>query len=206
MNILLADDQSLIRYAIRTLLQKDYPMLNITECDSLAGVQQVLESGLRYDLMVVPAVLQGESTIPMLSHLMAIKPRQKIACLIDRDSLLHVRALQTIGVAGIIEKDGAPEPLIRGIMCCISGGVCSYKAPKAITSQLRGINKLSGREYEVMLALVSGKRIGEIAREQNIRVNTVSTFKARIMGKLKVQSVVALSTLYRDMRIAAVAL
>jgi DNA-binding NarL/FixJ family response regulator len=52
--------------------------------------------------------------------------------------------------------------------------------------------QLSDREFQVMLLLVAGKCIKEIAAELALSPKTVSTFHARLMGKLRLQSDVEL--------------
>ena len=44
--------------------------------------------------------------------------------------------------------------------------------------------KLSTREYQVMLMLASGKSVGEIASELCLSVKTVSTYRIRVMNKM----------------------
>jgi two-component system invasion response regulator UvrY len=47
---------------------------------------------------------------------------------------------------------------------------------------------LSDREYQVMLLLASGKAVGEIAREQYLSAKTISTYRHRILVKMKLKS------------------
>lgn len=52
---------------------------------------------------------------------------------------------------------------------------------------------LSHREWDVMMQLVAGKRIGEIAKELQLSIKTISTYYARIRIKTGLHSVAALA-------------
>ena len=47
---------------------------------------------------------------------------------------------------------------------------------------------LSDREYQVMCMIASGKRVQEVAEELCLSVKTVSTYRARILEKMKMKS------------------
>jgi len=47
---------------------------------------------------------------------------------------------------------------------------------------------LSDREYQVMCLIAAGKPVGEIAREMSLSAKTVSTYRARVLSKLKMQN------------------
>jgi len=47
---------------------------------------------------------------------------------------------------------------------------------------------LSDREYEVMRMIASGKTVGAIARELSLSEKTISTFRARILQKMRMKS------------------
>jgi DNA-binding NarL/FixJ family response regulator len=48
--------------------------------------------------------------------------------------------------------------------------------------------RLSDREYQVLCLLGSGKRVGQIALELERSVKTISTYRARILEKMEMQS------------------
>ena len=58
-------------------------------------------------------------------------------------------------------------------------------------------NKLSTREIEVLNLICSGKRNNEMALELNIHPKTISTYKSRMMKKLKVTNLIALIDIVR---------
>lgn len=48
--------------------------------------------------------------------------------------------------------------------------------------------RLSDREYQVMLMLAAGKTVTEVSRELNLSVKTISTYRARILEKMNMKN------------------
>lgn len=97
------------------------------------------------------------------------------------------------GASGYITKDSEPEQLIAALRRVASGG--RYIGPE-LAEQLafgdgggRPLHELlSERESQVFVMLASGKTLKAIARELRLSPKTASTYKTRIMQKLKVGS------------------
>jgi DNA-binding NarL/FixJ family response regulator len=95
------------------------------------------------------------------------------------------------GASGYMNKDSAPEELIKAVRKVLAGG--RYVSP-ALAEVLaldlgRGTDeplheRLSGRELEVLRLMGSGKTISQIAEVLHLSVTTVSTYRARILEKL----------------------
>jgi DNA-binding NarL/FixJ family response regulator len=102
-----------------------------------------------------------------------------------------VRALRA-GASGYLTKTDAPEELVTAIEKVVLGGkhVSASLAEKLAFALEENVEKprhetLSDREYQVMIMIASGKTIKEIADELFLSVNTLSTYRSRIMKKMK---------------------
>jgi DNA-binding NarL/FixJ family response regulator len=101
-----------------------------------------------------------------------------------------LRALKA-GAAGYLTKDGAPDELVAAIRRAAAGRryIRSSLAEK-LAGELAGDTdklpheRLSDREYQVMLMLASGKTVGGIANELSLSVKTISTNRARLLRKM----------------------
>jgi DNA-binding NarL/FixJ family response regulator len=99
------------------------------------------------------------------------------------------RALEA-GALGYLTKDSSPELLVDAVHHVLAGR--SYVDPSLSGALIRGeragssepIEHLSARERQVLVALVNGRSVMEIAEELHLAPNTVSTYKARLMEKL----------------------
>jgi len=95
---------------------------------------------------------------------------------------------------GYLTKESAPEELVSAIHALGRG-------EKYITQALGkvlvdGLNQghdaahetLSDREFQIMRNLAAGKSLGEISTELALSIKTVSTYRARILAKLKLKN------------------
>jgi DNA-binding NarL/FixJ family response regulator len=105
----------------------------------------------------------------------------------EQYALRFVRA----GARGYLAKDAAPEALVAAIREVEAGGIHVSAALK--DRALRGetpaeIGLLSDREFEVLARLAGGATISEIAEALALSAKTVSTYRARLMEKLGLET------------------
>jgi len=96
------------------------------------------------------------------------------------------------GAAGYMNKESAPEELIEAIRRVLAGG--RYVSP-ALGEKLaldlndnlqrEGQEALSHREFEILRMIADGKTVSQIAEELHLGVSTVSTYRARILEKMR---------------------
>jgi DNA-binding NarL/FixJ family response regulator len=108
---------------------------------------------------------------------------------------VHATRVLKAGGAGYITKESASDELAAAIRKVAGGG--KYVSPSlaellalelAPDSQKPLHETLTDREYRVMWLLASGKQINQIAREMSLSPSTVSTYRCRILKKLKLAS------------------
>ena len=112
-----------------------------------------------------------------------------------RAGSLAVGSLEA-GAAGFLVKASAVEELLEAIERVRSGDI--YVTPsisQRVLDHLRrprtereGVSALSNREFEVLRTLATGMGIKEAARTLKISVSTASTYRARLMKKLGLES------------------
>jgi DNA-binding NarL/FixJ family response regulator len=106
-------------------------------------------------------------------------------------------AIRTIkaGADGYLTKSSAPEELVNAIKKVHGGG--KYVSPslgEALALTVKpGVEKdphelLSDREYQVLCLIGSGKTVSEIADKTNLSVTTISTYRARILEKMRMKT------------------
>lgn len=99
------------------------------------------------------------------------------------------------GANAYLTKVSAPEELVTAVKKVLAGGhhVSPSLGEQLVYSLHEGAEKtphelLSDREYEVMRLLASGKTISEIAESLCLGTTTVSTYRARILEKLRLKN------------------
>jgi DNA-binding NarL/FixJ family response regulator len=99
------------------------------------------------------------------------------------------------GAVGYLTKESAPDELIMAIRRIASGKkyISAAVAEQLASHRENGSgellhDKLSNREYKVMNMIAYGKRIREIAEELSLSGKTISTYRSRILQKLRLKN------------------
>ena len=96
------------------------------------------------------------------------------------------------GAWGYLKKESAPEELIQAVRRILAGG--RYVSPTLAEKFARDLQgnaegrpheALSPREFDVLVMIGAGKAVGQIAGELHLSGTTVSTYRARILEKMK---------------------
>jgi two-component system, NarL family, invasion response regulator UvrY len=193
LKVCIVDDHPIVRQGLRQILAEAQDMTIVSE---LATGLEVLESIKKdpCDIVVMDITLPGMNGIDVLKQIKREKPGIPVLMLsIHPEDEYAVRALKA-GAAGYLTKGSAPNELLNAIRTVSTGSkyITSALAEELI-SDIQGGGKqpheqLSNREYEIMCMIASGKRIKEIASELMISTKTVSTYRTRILEKMKMVS------------------
>jgi two-component system, NarL family, invasion response regulator UvrY len=188
--VLIADDHAILRRGLKEILLRE---VKGVICGEAANAQAALAEIQSYDwnVVILDVTMPGRSGLDVLKDLKAVRPKVPILVLsMHPESQLGNRALKA-GASGYMNKESAPEELIKAIEKVLSGG--RYVSP-ALAEKLAwdldghaqgpAHEKLSPREFEVLRMIGSGKGISEIAEELHLSVNTVSTHRARVLEKM----------------------
>jgi DNA-binding NarL/FixJ family response regulator len=194
MNILVADDHSIVREGLKQILQR---IPYITRVDEAADTAEALAKIRKheYAVVVLDIAMPGKSGFDALKEIKMEHPRIPVLILsMYPESQFAVRAFRA-GAAGYMTKDSAPEELVTAIQTLLKGRkYISSSLAEELASRLdKGDDKplhetLSDREYQVLRMISSGKSIAEIADAMFLSVKTVSTYKRRILDKMNMNT------------------
>ena len=198
-NVLIADDHAMIREGIKKTLSGEPDMALVGSADSVAELFKQLER-LPVSIVLLDITMPGESGLDALKELRQKYPRLPVLILtFHPEHRFAVRALKA-GASGYITKESATEELVQAIRKIASGGkyVSSVLAEQLATELEDKADTplhetLSDREFQVMRLFAAGKKSSEIAEQLSVSVNTVNTYRMRVLQKMKMQSDVELS-------------
>ena len=191
--ILIADDHAVVRQG---LIQIVSDTSDIVVSDEASNGREVLAkiSKNKYDVVVLDVGLPDFSGLDILNEIKRENPELPVLMLsIYPEEQYAVRALKA-GASGYLTKKVAPKELIRAIRKVYSGGkyITSTLAEKMALyladDEKPPHENLSDREFQVMFMLAEGKRVKDIAKVLFISDKTVSSYKSRIFGKMKMTS------------------
>jgi len=193
--IFVADDHAIVRRGLKQIISETHDMLVAAEAergdDLLSKVFQE-----HYDLVLLDISMPGINGLEVLKQLKRRRPRLPVLMLsIYPEEQYAMRALKA-GASGYLTKESAPEELIAAIRKISKGG--KYVSPalaEKIISQLdtnegKPVHAtLSNREYQVMCMFASGKKVKEIADALALSIQTISTYRTRILDKMKLNGI-----------------
>lgn len=192
--ILIADDHAIVREGLKQIIRETSDMV---VADEASTAQEVLEKVWKndYDVVLLDISMPGRSGLDILKQLKSQRPELPILVLtIHPEEQYAVRVLRA-GASGYLTKESAPDELIKAIRKVSMGRkyVSSTLAEKLATevdivSEKPLHQALSDREYEVMCMIASGKTVKEIAEELCLSIKTISTYRSRILEKMKMKS------------------
>jgi two-component system, NarL family, invasion response regulator UvrY len=192
MRILIADDHPIFRAGLKETLAKDPEVESIGEADDGHKTMELARKK-RWDAVVLDIMMPGRDGLEVLQELRRERPKLPVLILSAHpEDQLALRLLKA-GAAGYLTKQKAPEVLLTAIRKVVSGGKyinesLAEKVVFAFESEKPPHETLSNREYQVMRMIASGKTIQKIGKELFLSVRTVSTYRARILEKMNMNS------------------
>jgi two-component system invasion response regulator UvrY len=192
MRILIADDHPIFRAGLRETLAKDPGVESIGEADDgHKAVEHARKK--RWDVVVLDIKMPGRDGLEVLQELRRERPKLPVLILSAHpEDQLALRLLKA-GAAGYLTKEKAPEVLLAAIRKVVSGGKyisesLAEKVVFACESEKAPHETLSNREYQIIRMIGSGKTMQEIGKELFLSVRTVSTYRARILEKMNMNT------------------
>ena len=198
--ILIADDHPIVRQGFKQVLSET---ADLVVADEAGNGQEVLTLVARkdYDVILLDISMPGKNGLEVLKELRITNTKIPVLILsIYPEEQYAIRALKA-GASGYLTKASAPEELISAIRKVSRGGkYISSSLAEKIAYELDGDaekaphDTLSDREYQILLMIASGKTVSDIADEMCLSVKTVSTYRSRILDKMKMKNNAELTT------------
>jgi two-component system invasion response regulator UvrY len=190
MKILIADDHSIVREGLKQYVKTLDEVSLIDEAvEGNEAWTKIKDGG--YDLVILDVSMPGMSGLDVLQKIKEKNLQTHVLILSVHPQEQYAIHAFKMGASGYLSKDSAFEELTLAIKKIASGGryVASAFAEKlafnGYDSDTHTLHeKLSDREFQVMVMLAKGKSVTEIAREIFISGKTVSTYRARILEKM----------------------
>ena len=189
-NVLLTDDHELVRTGIRRLLEDSKQVKIVGEADCGEDSLQLAQS-LNPDVILMDVNMPGIGGVEACRRILQRNPKQKIIVLTVHNEQTFPKRLLEIGAKGYLTKDCGVDEMIKAIKQVNSGGsyIASTIAQQLALSLLPGndanpIDRLSRREFQVMLMISQGLTNVEISDKLCLSPKTISTYRLRVLEKL----------------------
>ena len=191
--ILVVDDHVVVREGIKQILAGQEDMVVAGEAgNGPETLNKIVKQD--FDLILLDISMPGGSGFEVLKEIKTLQPRLPVLILSMHPEGQYATRMLRAGASGYLTKSSAPEELISAIRKVSRGG-------KYVTVSLAEIlafdldtasdkpchEKLSNREYQVMLMLASGKLVSEVAEALCLSTKTISTYRSRVMEKMSLK-------------------
>jgi len=195
--ILLVDDHPIVRTGLAQLIGEE-PDLEV--CGEAASVDEALQAceAKPPDLVIVDISLEDSNGIELMEKLKSHSRTTKTLALSMHDEGLYAERVLRAGARGYVRKKNASDVLIEAIREVLAGGI--YLTATARNQLLERITSgdpaelqspeqaLSNRELEVLERIGNGLTTGQIARQMELSVKTVDTYRENIKKKLHLKN------------------
>lgn len=189
--VLMVDDHPTVRLAVRMLLERERFQVIGEAGDGIDAVQQARQ--LRPDVVILDIGLPGLDGMEAIKRLQLLEPAPKIMVLTGQPADLYVRRCLDAGIAAFVNKDEDLDALVFALKALVKGYSTFPQMSvnsNSLESECSRLASLSNREMEVLRRLTRGENNKFIGECMNLSAKTISTYRGRIMDKLKTESLV----------------
>lgn len=192
--ILLVDDHEVLRDGVKRVFDKQPGTAIFGEASTIQEALTLVREQ-DWDIVVLDISLGDRSGLEILKELKQIRPLLPALILSMHSEEQYARRAFKAGAAGYITKDSSRAELVKAINRVAAGGrYVSHALAEGLAIDLeRGSDRpphetLSDREFEVMRLIASGNTVGEIAVLLSLSDKTISTYRARILEKMRMKT------------------
>jgi len=194
-NVLLVDDHFLFRSGVKGLLAEQADLRFAGEAANYGQAMQFVRNN-PCDIVVVDLSMPGRDGLELITSLKKTFPKLPVLVLtVHTEEEVASLAIRS-GAKGFLTKDVTGEELLDAMRRVATGHTAiSHSVAEAIAMQLgreqdsqTSVTALSHREFKVYQMLGQGMRISAIAKELNLSIKTVHTYKQRLLRKLALNS------------------
>jgi two-component system invasion response regulator UvrY len=191
--ILIADDHAIVREGLKQIVAETIDMVVADEASTGHEVLDKVRNN-EYDVVVLDISMPGSDGIDVLKQIKKKRPAMPILVLTMHPEEQYAIRVLKAGANGYMTKESAPDELVQAIgrvskgKKYISPSLAEKLAVELEDDREKPLHEsLSDREFQVMRLIASGKRAKEIAEELCLSIKTISTYRFRIMEKMRMK-------------------
>ena len=190
----IVDDHVIVRTGLKQYLSEQVDLRVTGEGANGREALDLARAG-EVDVMLMDLSMPDQSGVEVLGAIKARFPDLPVLILSGFPEEHYATTLLRQGAAGYLNKECDPEEIVKAIRTVFRGR--KYITPAVAELLADGLGQegdklphqlLSERELHVFLRLAKGETIGHMAESMHLSVKTVSTYRTRVMEKLKLSS------------------
>jgi len=192
--VAIVDDHAIVRTGLRQFFAEQVDLRVVGEAGSAREALDLLRKE-EIDVLVMDLNMPEQSGVDALASIKARAPALPVLILSGFPETQYATMLMRQGASGYLNKECDPEEIVKAIRTLalgkryITAGVAELLADTLNPgAQKLAHELLSERELQVFLHLARGETIGHLAETLSLSVKTVSTYRTRVLEKMKLSS------------------
>ena len=190
LSILISDDHALIREGLKRILLDGGIARQVGEAADAAETMTAVRRE-KWSIVILDINLGGRNGVEVLKEIKAEFPSQRVLMLSSYPEEQFALRVIRAGASGYLNKNLAARTLVEAIHEVIAGR--RYVSAKVAEQLFEAVQRpadrplhttLSDREDQVLRLIAAGHTVGEIARQLDLSVKTVSTYRTLVLRKL----------------------
>jgi len=195
-NVLITDDHPIVRQGLRELLEDDQDK-RFGLIEEAGNGKEMFEklSSFDFDVVLLDISMPGRNGLELLEDIHRLRPKLPVLILSIYSEEQYALSAIKLGASGYITKTSPPEEILNAVFKVSQGFryittslfdklADNYQSGKDIPYK----DLLSTREMQVISLLASGMTLSGIAKELSLSPKTISTYRTRILSKLKLKT------------------
>ena len=190
MRALVIDDHEFTREGVVHILNDNFPIAKLARAGNYEQAMELLQNN-KWDIVILDISLPGKGGLEILQSIRSVQSKVPVLVLSMVPVSQYARRILQAGASGYLTKSEPAEELIKAVRA-VSRGM-KYFSPE-VQQELPDIidetitkpkhHNLSDREFEVLRGLAEGKSSKEIAAVYKVSVNTINSYRKRVLSKL----------------------
>lgn len=189
--IVIVDDHAIVRAGLRQYFSTQVDLRVTGEAGTGREALDLVRRG-DLDVVLMDLSMPDQSGVDALAAIKAREPDLPVLILSGYPETHYATTLLRQGASGYLNKECDPEEIVKAIRTVVRGR--KYITPAVAELLADGLGTegdkqphelLSEREFQVFLRLAKGETISHMADSMALSVKTVSTYRTRVMEKMK---------------------
>jgi DNA-binding NarL/FixJ family response regulator len=198
LKILLIDDHSITTTGLNLILSIAYPSSKIDIANTGSSAFSLIKNE-KYDLVFLDLNIPDEDSSNILSYILASNANAKVIIFSMNKEEHYAKRMYDLGARGYLNKSADDAEILRAVNIVLNNK--NYVSENFIIKMTDDLinkrsknpfDKLSRREFEIMLLLIKGMSLNKIADILNLHPSTIGTYKAKVFEKIGVDNIISL--------------
>ena len=192
--VAIVDDHAIVRAGLRQYLSDQVDLKVTGEAANGREALDLVRKG-DVDVLLLDLSMPDQGGVDTLAAIKARAPDLPVLILSGFPEEHYATTLLRQGASGYLNKECDPEEIVKAIRTVFRGRKYITAGVAELLADTLGGNAdklahemLSERELQVFLRLAKGETIGHMAESMSLSVKTVSTYRTRVMEKMKLES------------------